>query len=33
LVKPQQFKPEGYKSVILYEGDLTVEDILAASPM
>ena len=33
LIKPQRYKPEGYKSNITFTGDLTVENILALSPI
>ena len=33
LIKPQRYKPDGYKSNITFDGDLTVENILALSPI
>ena len=33
LIDIASFKPDGYKGTIDYSGDLTVEDILAASPI
>lgn len=33
LIKPQRYKPEGYKTNITFVGDLTVENILALSPI
>ena len=33
LIKPQRYKPEGYKTDITFTGDLTVENILALSPI
>lgn len=33
LIRPQRFKPEGYKSNITFMGDLTVANILSQSPM
>ena len=33
LINPQQYKPEGYKSSIQFDRPLTVENVLAASPV
>lgn len=33
LIKPQTYQPEGYKSNIVFTGELTVENILAQSPI
>ena len=33
LIKPQRYKPEGYKSDITFSGPLTVDNILALSPI
>ena len=33
LINPQKYKPEGYKANITFQGELTVENILAQSPM
>lgn len=33
LVNPQRYKPEGYRATITFQGDLTIENILAQSPM
>lgn len=33
LIDAKQYKPEGYSGIIDYEGDLTVEDLLLASPI
>lgn len=33
LINPQKYKPEGYRTNITFEGELTVENILSQSPM
>ena len=33
LIDAKTYKPDGYKATIKYDGELTVEDLLAASPI